>query len=152
MIWLGVGLTASAGTYVFKLGAPDRWDEVTADGGFVAQSLVSSTWEALICVGLCLGLITLFRTMFTRTNRVLVAMAAASYAAYIIHFLIVVFLQAGIQGLELPALVKFGFVTILGVLLAFGVGHLSRRVPGLRVILGTAPATPDRAPRREVSP
>ena len=143
MIWLGVGLVASAGIYVFKLGAPDRWDEITAGGGFVAQSLVSSTWEALICVGLCLGLITLFRTMFTRTNRVLLAMAAASYAAYILHLTIVVLLQLGILELDLPATVKFGLVTAFGVALSFGVAHLSRRIPGLRTILGTTPSTPE---------
>lgn len=34
---------------------------------------------------------------------------------------------------------KFGLATIVGVLLAFGIGHLSRRVPGLRATLGTAP-------------
>jgi len=146
MIWLGVGLVASAGIYVFKLGAPDRWDEITADGGFVAQSLVSSTWEALICVGLCLGLITLFRTMFTRTNRVLLAMAAASYAAYILHLTIVVLLQLGILELDLPATAKFMLVTAFGVVLSFGIAHLSRRVPGLRTILGTTPSPTEVAP------
>lgn len=150
MVWLGVGLAASAGYWALLLLAPDS--AVTAGGGFTWQSLVYSAWESLICAGMVVGLVVLFRVVFRRTNRVLVAMAAASYGAYIIHFLIVVFLQAGIEVLELPALVKFGFVTILGVLLAFGVGHLSRRVPGLRVVLGTAPATPDRPPRREVSP
>ncbi|MDH3248121.1 MAG: hypothetical protein OEQ47_04135, partial [Acidimicrobiia bacterium] len=81
----------------------------------------------------------------------LVAMAAASYAAYIIHFMIVVFLQAGIGGLDLPALIKFGVVSILGVFLAFGIGYWSRRVPGLRVILGTTPSEPAKTDRHEVT-
>jgi glucan biosynthesis protein C len=148
MVWLGVALAASAGYWALLLLAPDS--AVTAGGGFTWQSLVYSAWESLICAGMVVGLVVAFRAVFQRTNRVLVAMAAASYAAYIVHFLIVVFLQAGIAGLELPALVKFGFVTTLGVLLAFGVGHVSRLVPGLRVILGTAPAEPVRTRRSGV--
>jgi peptidoglycan/LPS O-acetylase OafA/YrhL len=150
MVWLSVGLVASAGHWALLLLAPDS--DVTAGGGFIWQSLLYSTWESVICAGMVVGLIVLFRQVFRRTNRVLVAMAAASYAAYIIHFMIVVFLQAGIEGLDLPALIKFGLVAILGVYLAFGIGHLSRRVPGLRMILGTTPTKPVEARRGEVSP
>jgi len=150
MIWLSVGLVASAGYWALLLLAPDS--DVTAGGGFNWPSLLYSTWESLICAGMVVGLIVLFRQVFHRTNRILVAMAAASYAAYIIHFMIVVFLQVGIEGLDIPALVKFGLVTILGVLLAFGVGHLSPLVPGMRMVLGTTPTEPDRTRRHEVSP
>jgi len=139
MIWLTIGLIAAGGIYVVRLGASDRWGDIYAGGGFGWQSLLASTWEALICVGMCLGLIVLFRQVFHRTSRLLVAMAAASYAAYILHLMIVVGLQAGMEGLELPALAKFGVVFTFGVLLAFGVGHLSRRVPGVRSVLGTTP-------------
>ena len=140
MIWLTIGLIAAGGIYVVRLGASDRWSDIYAGGGFGWQSLLASAWEALICVGMCLGLIVLFRRVFHRTSRLLVAMAAASYAAYILHLMTVVGLQAGMEGLDLPALVKFGVVFTFGVLLAFGAGHLSRRVPGVRLVLGTTPA------------
>ncbi|MDH3249417.1 MAG: hypothetical protein OEQ47_10665 [Acidimicrobiia bacterium] len=48
----------------------------------------------------------------------------------------------------LAALVEFGLVAVGAVGFAFGIGHLSRRVPGRRVVLGTradspkAPGTP----------
>ncbi len=153
MVWLTIGLVASAGYWALLLLAPDSG--VTAGGGFNWPSLLYSTWESLICAGMVVGLIVLFRTVFRRANPVLAAMATASYAAYIIHFMIVVFLQAGIEGLDLPALVKFGLVAILGVILAFGIGHLSRRVPGLRVVLGTTPTKPSSVsgePDRHLSP
>ena len=143
MIWLTIGLVAAAGIYVVRLGASDRWSDIYAGGGFGWQSLLASTWEALICVGMCLGLIVLFRQVFHRTNRLLVAMAAASYAAYILHLMIVVGLQAGMEGVDLPALAKFAMVFTFGVLLAFGIGHLSRRVPGVRSVLGTTPSKAD---------
>lgn len=119
---------------------PERIPEFLAFGGDNWQSLVYSTWEALICVGMVVGLIFLARTAFSRPNRLVVAMLAGSYAAYILHLGIVIGLQAGIEGFDLPVFVKFGLVAFFGVVLTFGIAHLSRRVPGLRVILGTTPA------------
>ena len=137
MVWLGVGLASSVGFSVFVMLADERMNDVIDTGGFNWQSLIYSGWEALICVGLCVGLVVLFRQVFKTSHPALAAMAAASYAAYIVHWLIVVGLQSAIADLRLPALVKFGLVTAGAVVFAFGIGHVSRRVPGLRVVLGT---------------
>lgn len=145
MIWLGVGLSASLG--VFALEASGKWLDLVRTGGVDARSLLRATLEAMIAAGLSVGLVVLFREVFHRPRRLLTAMATASYAAYILHVWIVTGLQAGILGVDLSAFVKFALVAVLGVCLSFGVGHLSRKVPGLRVILGT---TPDR--RDKVAP
>jgi peptidoglycan/LPS O-acetylase OafA/YrhL len=135
MTWLGVGLVASAGAYVvYGLGS---WDDLIAPGGLDLRSLVFSAWESLLCVSMTVGLVVFFRETFHRENRPLAAMAKDSYAAYMLHLAIVVALQAAIAGLHLPPLVKLALVAVLGVALAFGVAHLSRKVPGVRVILGT---------------
>jgi peptidoglycan/LPS O-acetylase OafA/YrhL len=144
MVWLGVGLASSVGLSAFVLLAGERKNDVIDTGGFNFQSAVYSGWEALICVGLSVGLVVLFRQAFERSRPVLAAMAAASYAAYIVHWLIVIGLQSAIADVRLPALVKFGIVTAGAVVLAFGIGHLSRRVPGLRVVLGTGGTPPKR--------
>ena len=39
----------------------------------------------------------------------------------------------------MQAAVKFALVAVSGTFLAFGTGHLSRKEPGVRVILGTTP-------------
>jgi hypothetical protein len=135
--WLGVGLTGAAMMYLLQGLVADRWDTVVADGGLNWPSLVRSTWETVIAVSLCIGLIVFFREVVHWPNRLSVAMAAASYAAYILHLLIVIGLQAGIEGIAMPPVVKFALVASVGTILAFGVGHLSRYVPGLRTILGT---------------
>ena len=85
MVWLAVGVAASGAVYATQLLPPERLDNSLATGGFTWQSLLYSTWEALICVGLVLGLIVLFRQVIHRTGRVLLAMVAASYAAYVLH-------------------------------------------------------------------
>lgn len=138
LVWLTIGLIASVGIVALRAFDIDRWRNAVALGGLNGQSLVYSTWEAVICVGLSLGLLVLFRMGLRGANRLLLAMAAASYAAYMVHFVIVIGLQVGMAGLDLPVLMKLGLVTTFGVLFAFGIGHLSRWVPGVRVILGTA--------------
>ena len=53
LVWLGVGLAASAGNWALLLLAPES--AVTAGGGFNWQSLVYSAWESLICAGMVVG-------------------------------------------------------------------------------------------------
>jgi fucose 4-O-acetylase-like acetyltransferase len=120
--------------------AVGEWDHLMGAGGLNLSSLVRNAWETVICAGLSIGLIILFREVFHRRYRLLVAMATASFAAYILHLAIVIALQAGIVGLALPAVVKFALVAAIATVLAFGIAHLSSKVPGLRSILGTPSA------------
>ncbi len=136
MIWLGVGVIASAGVYVVHAVGP--WSALMGIGGLNLSSLVRSTWETVITAGLSVGLIVMFRELFHRPNRLLTAMAAASFGAYILHPAIVVALQASIQNIVLAAFAKFALVSVLATVLAFFLAQLSRKVPGLRAMLGTA--------------
>jgi glucans biosynthesis protein C len=129
MTWLGFGLTAAVAVYV--LAAFDVWNDLLATG-----------LEALIAGGLAVGLVVGARQIFDRPKPLLAKMATASYAAYILHLYIVVGLQAAILALELTAAVKFALVAMFGIALSFGVAHLSGKVPGLRVVLGTSPRGP----------
>jgi fucose 4-O-acetylase-like acetyltransferase len=137
--WLSIGLATSVAAYTAAMLADDPADDVIVGGGFTADALLWSFLEALICVGMVAGLAVVGRTVFRRTNRLIAAMAAASYAAYMLHVSLVIPLQAGLEGVDVSASVKFAVVTIMGVILAFGIGHLSGRVPGLRRLLGTTP-------------
>jgi peptidoglycan/LPS O-acetylase OafA/YrhL len=134
MIWLTIGLIASGGVYLAY--AFGQWSELMATGGFGLPSLVRSTWETLIAVGLSIGLIIAFRELFNRSNRLLEAMAAASFGAYILHPAIIVALQAAIVAMTLVALAKFAVVSVLGTAVAFAVAHLAGKVPRIRAVLG----------------
>jgi glucans biosynthesis protein C len=134
-IWLIIGLIGSGGIYLaYAVGA---WNALMTTGGFNLSSLVRSAWETLIAVGLSVGLIVAFREMFVSPHRLLAAMAAASFGAYILHPVIVVALQALIVTVTLPAFAKFAVVSVLGTTFAFGLAHVSSKVPGLRAALGT---------------
>ena len=132
LIWLAVGMIASGGIYVaYAFG----WWKM-APGGLGLESLLRSSWETVVAVGLSVGLIVAFRELFDRSNRLLEVMAAASFGAYILHPAIVVSLQTAIADLTLSAFAKFAVVSVLGTAVAFGIAHLARKVPGIRAVLG----------------
>ncbi|MCP3973636.1 MAG: acyltransferase [bacterium] len=141
VVWLSIGLVTSAVVYTAVMLANDPGSDLIEGGGFTGQALLWSMLEALICAGMVVGMTVVGRAVFQRSSRILEAMAAASYAAYILHVTFVIGLQAGLEGVSMAAGIKFGIVASLGFVLAFGAGHLSRHVPGLRTVLGTTPRT-----------
>lgn len=135
LVWLVVGVGAAA--VVYSLQASNLWDAMTATGGPDWRSLVRVSLEALVCTGLSVGLVVTFREVFRTPTPFLAAMATASYAAYILHAFVVVGLQMALLQIVSPPGAKFAIVSVLGLFLSFGIGHLSRFVPGVRVLLGT---------------
>lgn len=84
MRWLAIGGAAAAVRYAYSLGIGQLLPTpIIAGGGLDWRSLVWSSWEALICVGLCVGLPVLFRTYATHQSRWLRGLAANAYAVYI---------------------------------------------------------------------
>lgn len=138
IVWLAVGMSAAA--IVYALQALNLWEVLTATGGFDWRSLIRVSLEILICAGLSVGLTVAFRELFRRPRQFIAAMATASYAAYIVHAFVVVGLQAAILPVNWPAGAKFAVVAFLGLALSFGIGYVSRFVPGVRVLLGTTPS------------
>ncbi len=128
---LAIGLTAAALRYAYGLGG---W-RLLAAGGLNRGSLIWSGWEAIICVGLCAGLLTLARERFNTQGPILRDLAANAYAAYVLHLWPVVGLQFALAGVALPPFAKFALVTLVGVPLSFAVGALIRRLPRVGRIL-----------------
>jgi surface polysaccharide O-acyltransferase-like enzyme len=119
--------------------SPERAAEILSGGGFNTRSLLYSAWESMICVAMCLGLMVFGRVVFRRTNRLIDAMSATAYLAYMIHLVVVVLLQLALEGTELPTNLKFMIVAALGVALSFSLAHVLGRVPRLGRVLGAAP-------------
>jgi glucan biosynthesis protein C len=136
MIWLAIGLVAAAGYYVYDLILAQSLPEIVAIGGKSWQSLVFCTWEALVCAGLGVGLLVLFRERLKGApGKLLVAMVGAAFGAYIIHLLVVLGVQAGMDAVTLAPFIKFIIVTIIAAILSFGIAYLAKKLPGLKRIL-----------------
>jgi hypothetical protein len=136
LIWLAIGGIASGGIYVAYAFGP--WSDLMAIGGRGLPSLIRSSWETTIAVGLSVGLIIAFRGLFDRSTRLLERMASASFGAYIMHPVIIVALQAAVINVSLVAFAKFTVVSLLGTIAAFALAHVAGRLPGISAVLGAS--------------
>ncbi|WP_018255641.1 acyltransferase family protein [Salinispora mooreana] len=128
--WLAIGAALTA--VLFWTGTDTRF---FAPGGASWASACWTLTESLLCVGLSIGLVTLFRDLFAGHNRLTRAMAASSFATYIIHLPIVVALQFAFVHAGLPTMATFVAVATLGIVISVAAAMTIRRLPGLRTIL-----------------
>ena len=136
-VWLAIGLAAAALPYAATiLGelTPIKID-VFDGGGLSLGALAWSTIEAFICVGLSVGLLTLFRERANRQGALARELAAGSYAVYVVHVFIVVAIQMALAASSMGPLAKFVAVTLLALPLCFGLAYGLRRVPGVARVL-----------------
>jgi surface polysaccharide O-acyltransferase-like enzyme len=132
-VWLWIGMTVAMARYIVSYS--DAMTGTRFIWIFTANG-VWSVWEAFICVGLCVGLLVLFREWFNKPqSKLLSAMAGASYGAYIIHLILVIGVQAALHTAPLPPFIKFVLATLVAAAISFGIAHLFRQIPGVKRIL-----------------
>ena len=129
-VWLGVGLAAAALCYAYKLGI-----RTVAPMSPTTFALVYPAWEALLCVGMCIGLTVLFREALTFQGRLGAFLARNQFGAYVLQELVILPIQFGFLMLQLPPLVKFAVVSMLAVPLIFLLSSLLRRSPLVRAVI-----------------
>ena len=128
-VWLRVGLGAVALRYAIQLGLPIP----LSAGGFGVAGLCWALLEAVICTGLCVGLLAWLRARGDRGPDVS-AYAPDTYAVYTIHIYLVLALQIPFIHVGLPPLAKFAIVGVLAVPVCFLAGQGFRRLPVMRTI------------------
>jgi surface polysaccharide O-acyltransferase-like enzyme len=103
------------------------------DGQFLGnglwQSAVYALWDSIFAVGMCLGLIILFRRFFNRESRLGRFLSQHSYTVFIIHAPIIVFLAFALRGIDLENLFKFGMMAVIVVPTCFAVAFIIRKIP-----------------------
>jgi glucans biosynthesis protein C len=91
--------------------------------------------EALMCVGLCIGFLALFRTYCNRTGNIMQILADNAYGTYIIHLPVVVALQYAFDSVQASAFTLFVVVSFLSVIGSFLASFLIRLIPGVKRVL-----------------
>ena len=94
-----------------------------------------SIWEELVCFGMCIGLLVLFRQVANSQGPFRKMLAANQYSAYFWHSLLIVAIQKGFLALPLTPLVKFVAVTAIGVPIVFLWSWLVRNIRAVRAVL-----------------
>jgi Acyltransferase family. len=111
--------------------------DVTGEGGLTLASFADSLREALLCIGLCIGLLSLFKNRYNWQNRLTKVLSDNAFTIYLIHIPVVVLLQWLLVGVEIHPLLKFVIVGSIGVPLTFALSHLVvRKLPYANAILG----------------
>ena len=93
------------------------------------QSAVYALWDSIFAVGMMLGLIPLFRRYLNQQSRIGSFLAQQSYAVYIIHIPIVVFLTYALRNVGLANLPRFVLAALIIVPVCFVAAYLLRKLP-----------------------
>jgi surface polysaccharide O-acyltransferase-like enzyme len=136
-LWLGIGLLLILAVFpaLFVSGGAMSGDISAFLGGFHWQCFGYSVWEQFTCVGMIIGLLSLFRKRFNRQAPVSKAMSASAYTAYIIHAPVVVCVGIALRNISLYPLLKFALAAVIAVPLCFALANFIRQLPLARRIL-----------------
>jgi glucans biosynthesis protein C len=138
---IGFAAAAAAGVFLFPLAFSGRLFSLeltpalgSAFGNGLWQSAVYSLWDSITAVGMCLGLITLFRRFANGQGRFVRLLSEQGYTVYIIHIPIIVFLSYMLRGAPLGSLLKFGFAAVIIIPVCFAAAFVIRKITPDRII------------------
>jgi len=105
-------------------------------GGFTWQSAALCFWESFFCLGICLGLLVMFREKFNRQGPIARWLSDNCFAVYLFHTPLLIAVTFALRSLTAPKPVKFLLATILGVTVTYFASSLIfRRIPFLKRVL-----------------
>jgi glucans biosynthesis protein C len=96
-------------------------------GGWDVRALLMPAVEAVISVTVSLWVLEWFRRRWDTGGRLQQALARASFAAYVVHPIVIVTLAVALASVPVPVEVKLLVVYALGLAGAFGLGWLATR-------------------------
>lgn len=128
-LWLGIGglLILLYGPLAIIGGALE--DVEPFMGGWHWQSLLFATWDAFMCLSMCIGLIYFFRRRLNRQGALAHELSRGAYATYLIHEPVITSLAILTIGIFVYPLLKFFLACIIFIPICFGLGSLVRRLP-----------------------
>jgi glucan biosynthesis protein C len=128
-LWLGIAVLMILLFWPLALaGGMDKGIEPFA-GGWHWQALAYALWESFLCLGMCIGLIYLFRRYANRQARLTAFLSPNAYTAYLIHGLLITALAYAVRDVALYPLLKWGLVALVAIPLCFGLSSLIRKLP-----------------------
>ena len=126
IVWLRIGLFAVALCYALVY--LDVYGGIRVLDSYML-AFIYPIWEAILCVGLSIGITTYAREHWDRSAAWLPTLAGATYGVYLFHFFVVVGFNAAFLEIASPAFVKFLLVTMLTLIITFSVVVLIRKIP-----------------------
>src|SRR6266516_7426326 len=98
-------------------------------GGFNWLAFGYALWEYFVVVGVCIGLLVLFRQRWNRQGKLAKELAASVYTVYLIHAPVLVGFAYAFHVVALYPLLKFCIAVLITIPLCFLISSLIRRIP-----------------------
>jgi len=130
-VWLLIGVTLAALWYAFSLG--NLWSAFHISRE--TWGFIYPFWEALLCCGICIGSLVLFRERLNYQGWLGKRLAENQYAAYLFHVPVVIFVQYFVAGIALLPFTKFALVTAVSIPLTFLLSAAVRAPAPVRRVL-----------------
>jgi Acyltransferase family. len=135
MFWFKIALWAGIPLwFVMEIGGGALKGLILFNGGLYWQSAAYALWESFFCVGICLGLLVLFRKKYNRQGRISKFLAANAFAVYVFHAPILVAASMLVRGIVIYPLLKMVIMVMIMVPVCFGFAWLIRKIPGFAKI------------------
>ncbi len=104
------------------------------------QSAAYALWDSIFAVGMCLAAITFFRRYFNGDSKFGRFLSQQSYAVYLIHVPIIIFLAYALRGIDIGGIhfgpiLKFSIAAIIVVPICFVVAWAIRKIPGVSRVI-----------------
>lgn len=118
------------------LGGGLSGDFAKYEGGLYWQSAAYALWESFFCVGICLGIIVIFRQSFNVQSRFEKFMSDNYFSVYVFHPPILILVTLALREFAWHPIVKFTIACATAIPLCFIISHLVlRRIPLLKKVL-----------------
>ena len=104
-------------------------------GGFNWLAFSYALWEAFVVVGVCIGLVVLFRQHWNHQGKLAKELAADVYTVYLIHAPVLVGFAYVFSVVALYPLLKWGIAVLITIPLCFLISSGIRRIPLVNQVL-----------------
>ncbi|WP_274651189.1 acyltransferase family protein [Paenibacillus humicola] len=125
----GFGIAAGATILFLPLALIFGLNGYRFSGGWNWTSLVYSLWGSLFCIGISLGLITLFRKRFFRQDRGWGFLSAHAFTIYIIHIPLIAIVIVTLEVLRVSHAFIFPVTVVATIPLCFLLAKFIRKIP-----------------------
>lgn len=131
---VGLGVALGSTLILFIPALLSSWGAFA--GGLHWQAFVYALWEALMGIGISMGLLIFFRQRINRQGSLGKFLSRQTYTVYIIHALILVCVaEYALGSLHLYPLLKFALAMLISIPLCFVSAYFLRKLPLVRKIL-----------------
>ena len=133
MTWFKISLWAGIPFWfvIMILGGADQGMALYS-GGFHWQTLAYAFWEAFFAVGVCLGLLVLFREKHNVQGKISRFLSENAFAVYVFHAPILVAITMGVKDIAIYPLLKMLLMIVVCLPVCFGIAALIRKIPGMK--------------------